>query len=122
MFYFSVDKAKKNLSGKMILDKHQYCYFCKQPVLKLSRHLLETAEHKKEKKVIRLKCLQENDRTYSEYMKELKRLPCLGNFQHNIEVLGKGESNVVVVKRPLEGQELITLFTMSTLLRVLLDR
>ena len=95
-FSISVQRSSKNANGNHKLDKVQACYYCKKEVLKIGRHLLNT--HKTETAVQKITALKEMKN--ANYLKELDKIKCLGNFNHNVEVLAKGHSNIIVAKRP----------------------
>ena len=67
-------------------------------MLKIARHL--TTKHKNEIEVSKLMAAKESKTRYKEYLLGIQRLKCKGNFIHNIEVLGRGGSDIVVSKRP----------------------
>jgi hypothetical protein len=96
--YQFVPRATKNKSGNHKLDKRQACFYCKKLVLKIGRHLQEC--HKKEVEIQKIAAFKE--RKNKKYLKELDKLKCLGNFNHNIKVLSdvQPSSHLIVAKRP----------------------
>ena len=71
-------------------------------MLKIARHL--TTKHKNESEVAKLLVAKESKDRYKEYLLGIHRLKCRGNFVHNIEVLSKGGSDIVVAKRPSKSR------------------
>lgn len=97
---FSVTKAVSK-NGAIVLNKHQFCYYCQKPQLKQARHL--KTQHSTELFVARILAVE--DTNPSEYQKGLKRLKCLGNFVHNVKSLNGNKNDIVVVKRTSKARK-----------------
>ena len=83
-------------NGAIILNKHQFCYFCEKPQLKLARHI--KSQHKTEPAVAQI--IAAESVNHKKYQAGLRQIKCLGNFVHNIKSLKEKKNDIVVVKRP----------------------
>ena len=98
----AVEHAKPGTGKrKYALDKCQYCFFCGKGQLALPRHLLKV--HRNETEIAMLCTFKETNQKDA-YNNELTRLRNLGNFKYNVEVLKKGGTEIVVVKRPSKNR------------------
>lgn len=85
--------------GKRDCTKRYYCPFCNEPKAKLRPHL--ESQHGEEGDVARLMACT----SHAARQKMMTKLRNLGNHRHNVEVLRKGEGELVVVHRPLSDQQ-----------------
>lgn len=76
-------------------DKRHYCVYCKNPQSKMARHLMQ--KHNKEKEVATALCLPPKSKQRLQMLEKLRRK---GNYQHNVEVLQKGQSEIVTYRQP----------------------
>lgn len=78
-------------------DKRHFCIFCKKPQSKMTRHLIK--KHNNEKEVALAMCLPLRSK---ERLQAFENLLRKGNYFHNIEVLEKGEGQIVTCRQPSE--------------------
>ncbi|XP_052812935.1 uncharacterized protein LOC128240355 isoform X3 [Mya arenaria] len=90
-----VESYKSN-DGKRNYSKKSYCYYCKNLYKsKMSKHLF--AVHAAEPRVRKISQMEVKSKSKRA---ELQKLNNEGNFNHNVEVLQKGEGNLIVYRRP----------------------
>ncbi|XP_052230128.1 uncharacterized protein LOC127844152 isoform X2 [Dreissena polymorpha] len=90
-----VESYKSN-DGKRNYSKKSYCYYCKNLYKsKMSKHLF--AVHAAEPRVRKISQMELKSKSKRA---ELQKLKNEGNFNHNVEVLQKGEGNLIVYRRP----------------------
>ncbi|XP_041815524.1 uncharacterized protein LOC121622685 isoform X2 [Chelmon rostratus] len=83
--------------GKRKRDKRHYCVYCKKPQSKMARHLKR--KHSDEKEVALAICLPPTSKKRCQMLEGLRRK---GNYYHNIEVLQKGQGEIVTYRQPSE--------------------
>lgn len=88
-----VGTVKRSADGKRIRDRKLPCFVCRSEVLWLSRHL----EQRHSDNILVAQVLA---KTGAERKKGFRRLKNLGTFQHNIDVLKKGNGHLIVARRP----------------------
>nr|XP_018897196.1 PREDICTED: uncharacterized protein LOC109030598 [Bemisia tabaci] len=92
---------KQVIKGSRKYDKVRYCYYCfKAESNKMSRHF--DTFHKNESLVLQASI---HPAKSPERRKQLTYLTRLGDFHHNMEVLQKGEGELVVLKRTSEEEK-----------------
>lgn len=88
-------KEKKKDGCKQVYDKHHFCTFCGVEIhSKISRHLLQV--HKDEPRIMQINLLPPKSK---KRLIDLEILENEGNFKHNVDVISKGEGNIVVARR-----------------------
>ena len=80
--------------GKRVYDKRQACYFCGDLIIKIARHYEKA--HSDEIRIQKILGASDKD----ERKKELERIRNMGNFNHNLKILQKGEGTLIISRRP----------------------
>ena len=80
------------------LGKRKYCFFCKEAVPNISRHLI--GFHPREPEVMQLFSLRQSKSRQKDFLTGILKLKCMGNFLHNVEVFQEGHSDIAVAKQP----------------------
>ncbi|XP_035993659.1 uncharacterized protein LOC118563357 [Fundulus heteroclitus] len=95
-----IPAVSKSQDGSRIYNKKQYCLYCKQGYIKISRHL-ERAHHNKPE-VAQAIAFPKGSRERRLHLEHLRNR---GNFAHNVEVLNSGTGRLVPRKQPRETSE-----------------
>ncbi|KAG9275033.1 hypothetical protein AMEX_G9507, partial [Astyanax mexicanus] len=96
----SVHAVCKKDNGSRMYSKKQYCLFCKQGFLKITRHL-ERAHHT-ELDVARAVSFPKGSKQRRLHLELLRNK---GNFVHNVEVLKSGDGKLVPRKQPKKDSQ-----------------
>nr|XP_040038766.1 uncharacterized protein LOC120822877 isoform X1 [Gasterosteus aculeatus aculeatus]XP_040038768.1 uncharacterized protein LOC120822877 isoform X1 [Gasterosteus aculeatus aculeatus]XP_040038769.1 uncharacterized protein LOC120822877 isoform X1 [Gasterosteus aculeatus aculeatus]XP_040038770.1 uncharacterized protein LOC120822877 isoform X1 [Gasterosteus aculeatus aculeatus]XP_040038771.1 uncharacterized protein LOC120822877 isoform X1 [Gasterosteus aculeatus aculeatus] len=83
--------------GKRRWDKKHYCVFCRQPQVKIARHLL--TKHGDQQEVAAAGKLPTGSKQRHFLLEHLR---CRGNYMHNIEVIRQGTGEIVPWRQPSE--------------------
>lgn len=78
-------------------DKRHYCVYCKKPQSQISRHLKQ--KHSDETEVAQVICLPPTSKKRLQMLEGLRKK---GNYFHNVEVLQKGQGEIVTYRQPSE--------------------
>lgn len=100
--YFAVviTCVKKREDNARVYDKRQACFYCEKLYAKISRHYEHN--HKDESEVVNAFA---HPRGSKERKKAIEKLRLQGNFHHNLRVLESKSGQLIVIRRPGEGEE-----------------
>ncbi|XP_068758091.1 uncharacterized protein [Montipora capricornis] len=92
--------VKKREDNARVYDKRQACFYCEKLYAKISRHYEHN--HKDESEVVNAFA---HPRGSKERKKAIEKLRLQGNFHHNLRVLESKSGQLIVIRRPGEGEE-----------------
>ena len=100
--YFAVviTCVKKREDNVRVYDKRQACFFCEKLYAKISRHYEHN--HKDKSEVVEAFAHPLGSK---ERKKAIEKLRLQGNFHHNLRVLESKSGQLIVFRRPGEGEE-----------------
>ncbi|XP_044180170.1 uncharacterized protein LOC114952155 isoform X4 [Acropora millepora] len=92
--------VKKREDNVRVYDKRQACFFCEKLYAKISRHYEHN--HKDKSEVVEAFAHPLGSK---ERKKAIEKLRLQGNFHHNLRVLESKSGQLIVFRRPGEGEE-----------------
>ncbi|XP_068707933.1 uncharacterized protein [Montipora foliosa] len=92
--------VKKREDNARVYDKRQACFYCEKLYAKISRHYEHN--YKDESEVVNAFA---HPRGSKERKKAIEKLRLQGNFHHNLRVLESKSGQLIVIRRPGEGEE-----------------
>lgn len=96
----SVPAVCKGISGSRKYNKKQYCLYCKQGFIKISRHLEHVHYNKPD--VAQAIAFPNGSKNRKSLLEHLRNR---GNFAHNVDVLNAGSGNLVPRKLPRNASQ-----------------
>ncbi len=94
----SVQRTNNNETRRY--DKRYFCLYCKNPVTKLSKHLI--AKHAEEDDIV--KYMSEENKSSKTLL--IEKMRHIGNHIHNTNVIETGKGELAVVYRPRDNQNI----------------
>lgn len=95
-----VQTTHKSRFNTRVYDKKHSCFYCNKMYSKIGRHLENV--HGSEAEVAQATSFPKNSKKRRHALDDLRRK---GDFHHNAKVLSSGQGDLIVCKRPTQGEE-----------------